>query len=87
MQFYYLSKKRDKFKHLVRKANLKRKKPFVKPSEFHSPLLSNSPIPPVPISIFASGKPKAEEAMSGDEDATTATTTTTGLPSGESLLV
>ena len=57
---------------MVRKANLKRKKPIVKPSELASPQLSAASIPPLPISLFAPTKqPKveAEEAMSGDEDA------------------
>lgn len=76
MQYYYLTKKREKFKHLVRKANLKRKKPFVKPSEFPSPQLSAAPIPPLPISLFASTKPKTEDPMSGDEE------TPPSIPSG-----
>lgn len=71
MQYYYLSKKREKFKHLVRKANLKRKKPFVKPSEFPNPPLSGSPIPPpLPISLFTSSKAKTEDSLSADEETT-----------------
>ena len=40
VKFYYVSKKSENFKHLARKANLKRKKPFVKSSDM--PGLSSS---------------------------------------------
>lgn len=68
VQYYYLSKKREKFKHLVRKANLKRKKPFVKPSSFSNSQLASSSVPPLPISLFSSVKPKAEENLSPEDE-------------------
>lgn len=70
VQYYYLSKKRENFKHLIRKANLKRKKPFIKPPDYSNTPLSPSSIPPLPLTLFASAKPKAEDAMSADEDST-----------------
>jgi hypothetical protein len=76
VQYYYLSKKRENFKHLVRKANLKRKKPFVKPSDYSNAPHSPSSIPPLPLSLFASAKPKMEDVMMVDEDSTS-------FPSGE----
>lgn len=68
IQHYYLSKKREKYKHMVRKANLKRKKPFVKPSEFLNPPLTPSAIPPLALSLFTAAKPKTEDTMSAEED-------------------
>lgn len=78
IQYYYLTKKRENFKHLVRKANLKRKKPFVKPLDYSNSPLSPSSIPSLPLSMFASAKPKIEDAMSADEDSTS-------FPPGEQM--
>ncbi len=74
---YYLSKKREKYKHMVRKANLKRKKPLLKPSEFSNPPLTPTAIPPLPLSLFTSTKPKMEDGLSADEE------NNETLPSGE----
>ena len=81
VQHYYLSKKREKYKHMVRKANLKRKKPIVKPSEFPNPPLTPTSIPPLPISLFSASKPKREEdGLSADEESG-------ALPSGTVLVL
>lgn len=68
IQYYYLTKKRENFKYLVRKANLKRKKPFVKPLDYNNSPLSPTSIPPLSLSLFAPAKPKTEDAVSADED-------------------
>ncbi len=69
MLYYYLSKKREKFKHLVRKANFKRKKAYIKPSEMvHSSMVQSTLNPPLPLSLFASAKPKSETIASSEQD-------------------
>lgn len=67
--YYYLSKKREKFKHLVRKANFKRKKAYVKPPDYITTSLGHSSLHhTLPLSIFASAKPKPEVIASPEQD-------------------
>lgn len=47
----------------------------MKPSDFSNPHLTSSSIPLLPISLFASVKPKVEDVLSADEEES-------GLPSG-----
>lgn len=68
--YYYLSKKREKFKHVVRRANLKRKKPFVKPSDFPGSSLNSLSARRPSISLYnaAAKMPKTEDVSSQEEE-------------------
>ena len=67
--YYYLSKKREKYKHLVRKANFRRKKPFVKPTDFSSSSLTPTSLHrSMPLSLFISSKPKNASDVTMDQN-------------------
>ena len=79
--YYYLSKKREKFKQLVRKANFKRKKPFVKTGDFSASLAPSSRHHHMALSVFPSTKTKAEMfVMSPKQESETS-----AVQSGEQL--
>lgn len=80
--YYYLSKKREKFKHLVRKTNFKRKKPFVKPADFsNSSLTPSSRHHHMPLSLFPSTKTKTELLVISPEQDREASAVQSGMKS------